>query len=281
MLSCGYKASNFVMPSSNRKAKRSPEVIHSRCKETYIKGAVMKIHNHVLLGAVFLVLVGCASYTTPGGGVRLGQLADSDINELMAKQPAATFPANIAVARVQAPGYQSYKVSSFGTGRYSVVTTREVETEEDFERLSKLPDVAGIAPLNRILLPSYLDSVKALREASARLRADILLIYTFDTTFHAGEQKFAPLNVISLGFLKNKKVTVTTTASAALFDVRTEYLYGLSEATAMESKQASVWSTSDAVDDLRVSTEKEAFHNLLLEIEKTWSGIRAQYAGTQ
>ena len=197
----------------------------------------------------------------------------------MSKEPAASFPANISVARIQAPGYQSYKVSSFGTGRYSVVTTREVETEEDFERLSKLPEVAGIAPLNRILLPSNLDSVKSLREASARLKADILLIYTFDTSFHAGEQKFAPLNVITLGFLKNKEVTVTTTVSAAFFDVRTEYLFGLSEATSKESKNSSVWSTSDVVDDMRVTTEKAAYQKLLPEIEKTWLRITSQYSG--
>jgi hypothetical protein len=202
-------------------------------------GVQMKIYKAVML-SLAITLSGCASYTTPGGSVQLSQLADSDINELMSKKPAASFPANISVARVQAPGYQSYKVNSFGTGRYSVITTREVESDEDFIRLSKLPQLAGIAPLNRILLPVDLDSVKALREASARLKADILLIYTFDTTFHAGEQKFAPLNVISLGFLKNKQVTVTTTVSAAFFDVRTEYLYGLSEATAQEVKSASV-----------------------------------------
>lgn len=225
-----------------------------------------------------LFLGGCAShYTTPGGSVQLSQLAENDINELMSKEPAASFPANISIARVQAPGYKSYKVGSFGTGRYSVVTTRDVETDQDFERLSKLPKVEGLAPLNRILLPTNLDSIKALREASARLKADILLIYTFDTSFHAGEQKFAPLNVISLGFLKNKKVTVTTTVSAAFFDVRTEYLFGLSEATARESKSASVWSESSAVDDMRVSTEKEAFQKLLTEIEKTWSQIITQY----
>lgn len=228
-----------------------------------------------LIVLVFILFLGgCASsYTTPGGSVQLSKLADKDINELMSKEPAASFPANISVARVQAPGYQSYKVSSFGTGRYSVVTTREVETDQDFERLSKLPKVEGIALLNRILLPTNLDSVKALREASARLKADILLIYTFDTSLHAGEQKFAPLNVISLGFLKNKEVTVTTTVSAAFFDVRTEFLFGLSEATARESKHASVWSTSSAVDDMRVSTEKEAFQKLLTEIEKTWTQI--------
>ena len=238
----------------------------------------MKIFIIVVLGAL-LLLGGCASYTTPGGSVQLSSLAETDINELMSKEPAASFPANISVARIQAPGYQSYKVSSFGTGRYSVVTTREVETEEDFERLSKLPQVAGIAPLNRILLPSNLDSVKSLREASARLKADILLIYTFDTSFHAGEQKFAPLNVITLGFLKNKEVTVTTTVSAAFFDVRTEYLFGLSEATSKESKNSSVWSTSDVVDDMRVTTEKAAFQKLLPEIEKTWLRITSQYSG--
>jgi hypothetical protein len=240
-------------------------------------GVLMKISRIVVLGTI-LILGGCASYTTPGGSVQLSELAETDINELMSKEPAANFPANISIARVQAPGYQSYKVGSFGTGRYSVVTTREVESEEDFKRLSSLPDVAGIAPLNRILLPSNLDSVKSLREASARLKADILLIYTFDTSFHAGEQKFAPLNVISLGFLKNKEVTVTTTVSAAFFDVRTEYLFGLSEATAKESNNSSVWSTSDAVDDMRVTTEKAAFQKLLPEIEKTWSGIITLYA---
>lgn len=234
--------------------------------------------NRLAIIALLLILAGCASYTTPGGGVQLSELADADINALMAMEPAAAFPANIAVARVQASGYQSYGVDSFGNGRYSVVTTREVEADADFETLAGMPQVAGIAPLNRILLPVNLNSVKALREASARLKADVLMIYTFDTAFHAGEQKFAPLNVVSLGFLKNKDVFVTTTVSAAFFDVRTEYLFGLAEATARESKSASVWSTSDAVDDLRVATEQAAFQKLIPEIEKTWAGIVAQYA---
>ena len=238
----------------------------------------MNVLKRLLIGCV-IILSGCASYyTTPGGSVHISNLADAGINELMSKEPAASFPANISVARIQASGYQSQRVESFGSGRYSVVTTREVESEQDFERLAKLPEVTGIAPLNRILLPANLGSLKELREASARLKADILLVYTFDTSFHAGEQKFAPLNVISLGFLKNKTVTVTTTVSAAYFDVRTEYLFGVAEATTSASKKASVWSSSDAVDDLRVSTEKEAFQKLLPEIEKTWAGIVSEYA---
>ncbi|WP_026160682.1 hypothetical protein [Teredinibacter turnerae] len=238
----------------------------------------MKVFRMLGLSVV-LALVGCAaSYTTPGGSVQISQIADADIGDLMSKEPAAKFPANIAIARIQAPGYQSYKVSSYGTGRYSVVTTREVESNEAYKKLNSLPQVQGVAPLNRILLPSNLDSIKSLREAAARLNADILLIYTFDTSFHVGGQSYAPLNAISLGFLKNKEVAVTTTVSAAFFDVRTEYLFGLSEATAKESKNSSVWSTSSDVDDMRVSTEKSAFEQLIPEIEKTWSGIIKQYA---
>ena len=227
---------------------------------------------------VLIFISGCANYTTPGAGVQLSQLADTDINELLAKKPVATFPVNIAVARIQAPEYVTYRVKSYGTGRYSVVTTREVETEEDFNKLAQLEQVSGIASINKILLPTNLDSIKALRLAAARLKTDILLIYTFDTSFHAGEQSFAPLNVISLGFLKNKEVSVTTTVSAAFFDVRNEYLYAIAETTAKESKNASVWSTAAAVDDMRVLTEKEAFKQLIPEIEAAWQNIIKQYA---
>lgn len=235
--------------------------------------------NGIFLALLALALPGCsANYTTPGGSVPLADLAETDINEMLTREPAARFPANIAVARVQAPGYESHGNSSYGTGRYSVVTTRDVEGDDDFERLAAMPKVAGMGPLNRILLPTKLDSIKALRTAAARLKADILLIYTFDTSFRVGEQHFRALNVIALGFLPNKKVAVTTTASAALFDVRTEFLYGLAEATAQESRYASAWGSADAVDDLRVKAEHEAFKSLVPEIEKTWSGIIKEHA---
>lgn len=238
------------------------------------------------MGGLFLLLLlavivsGCASYTTPGGSVKLADLAETDINELLATKPTASFPARIAVARVQAPGYASQTGSGFGTGRYSVVTTRDVEGEENFKRMEAMPMVAGFGPLNRILLPTELDSVKALRTAAARLKADVLLIYTFDTSFRVGAQHFGPVNVIALGLLPNKEVAVTTTASAAFFDVRTEFLYGLAEASARESRYASVWSSGDAVDELRVATERKAFEALVPEIEKAWVGIVREHAGT-
>ena len=227
--------------------------------------------------AMLLGLNGCASYTTPGAGVQLTQLADADINELMAKQPAAKFPARIAFTRLQASGYSAYGTESYGNGAFSVVTAREMENEADFMKLGQMEGVAGVAPLNRILLPAQLLSIKDLRLAAARLQTDMLLVYTFDTSFHVGSQHFAPLNAIALGFLENKEVTVTTTASAALFDVRTEFLYGVAESTAQQSGMSSLWSEESEVDDLRKKAEQAAFKSLVPEMAKTWQRLVKQY----
>jgi hypothetical protein len=237
------------------------------------------------LSTVLLLLgPGCASYVTPGGGVEITQLTtspDRNINELMAIEPAANFPASIVIARVQATGYKNHRNESFGEGRFSVVTSHDVEKEEDYQRIASMPMVKTAGPINRMLLPTQLDTIQSLRTAAARLRADILLLYTFDTTFHVGAQQFRPLNVIALGFLSNKEVTVSTTASAVFFDVRTEFLYGLAEATARESQYSSMWGNSDVVDDLRVATEAQAFHLLTAEIEKTWDGIIKTYTNNK
>ena len=224
------------------------------------------------------VISGCATYTTPGGSVPISSLAEADINTLMARQPQAVFPAHIVVARIQAPQYRSPRVEGYGSGRYSVLTTRDIETEADFEFLSQLPMIAALAPINRLLLPPKLDTIKDLRTAAARARADILLVYGLDTSFNVGTRKYAPLNVISLGFLKNQEATVTTTASAVFFDVRTEFVYGFAETTARESESVSLWNSAATVDELRVRAEQKVFHQLISELEKNWDSILKRYA---
>lgn len=194
----------------------------------------------------------------------------------MASQPAANFPANLALVRIQSSGYQSEKTYGYGQGRYSAVFVRDAETESYIRQVNDMQGIRAVAPINIMLLPQKLDSLLSLREAAARLKADILLVYTFDTAFHIGEQKLAPLNTVLLGMLSNKKVTVNTTVSAAFYDVRTAYLYGIAESTVEDSKYSSVWSESNAVDDLRVTNEKLALKNLVGEIQKTWQGILKQ-----
>lgn len=238
-----------------------------------------------LLAAVCVLLTvsGCASYTTPGAGVSVGNLsqADADIGEILQRQPAATFPARLAVARVQASGYYSRSNGNcYGSGQYCVLTTRDVETEKDFERLSKTPMVSAVALMSRVILPSKLESTKELRRAAASLKTDLLLVYSVDTGFNIENTDVGPLAVLSLGFLPTKKARVTSTASAAIYDVRTGFLYGVSEATATEEQRGTFWSSSEAVDNARMRAEAEAFKKLVGELEVLSANVVRQHAPT-
>jgi hypothetical protein len=229
----------------------------------------------MLFFGVALVLSGCATYQTPGAGIAVGHLAgvDEDIAEVMLREPLSTFPARLAVVRVQSPGYSRTNDSCYGRGRYCVVTARDIESEEDFGRLSMLPEVAGVAPLGRMLLPEQLDGVKDLRLAAAHLKTDILLVYSLDTRFHVENTDVGPLAVVTLGFIRDRNARISTTAAAALFDVRSGFVYGVAEATARQDQRASIWSTGSAIDNARQKTEVESFQLLLDEIEKLWRDI--------
>ena len=234
----------------------------------------------LLAGSVLLLasVYGCAHYRTPGGGVSIPAITDSTVAEALSREPAARFPANIVVARVQASGYESASGRGYGTGRYSVLTTRDIETEEDFAQLASLPGVAGVGPLNRLLLPPDLLSTKELREAAAQLRGDIVLLYTIDTQFHTQHKLIAPLQVVTLGIFASDKSRIVTTCAAALIDVRTGFVYGVAEGTATDTRRSSAWNTEDALDTARLKTERDAFSAALKEVAKTWSAINAEYS---
>jgi len=228
------------------------------------------------------VLAGCATYTTPGPGVSIANLsrADADIGELLKAEPASPFPARMAVARIQASGYSSPTNRCYGTGQYYVVTTRDIEPEETFDRITRLPQLEGLALMNRLLLSPNFKSMKDLRLAAASLKTDLLLVYSLDTGFNIDSVDVGPLGLITLGFLPNKKAKVTATASAAIFDVRTGFIYGVAEATSVEEQRATFWSTKEAIDAARQEAEKSAFQRLVGEIEKLWGGVIAAHART-
>src|SRR4051812_33178860 len=242
----------------------------------------------VLLAMLSLVASGCggAHYATPGRGANLQELTadapravqqgDPSIIAAMGTQPLAKFPTGIAAVRIQAPGYESKTAKGWGEGRYSIVTTRDVEAPADVGRLAKLPMVSGVGPINRLLLPTHLETDRELREAAARMHADVLLLYTLDTTFIV-EDKAAPLTVVSLGLSPNKQAKVLCTASALLMDTRNGYLYGVAEATDRQDQFTSSWTSSTAVDQTRRRTETKAFGKLVGELQKTWVGVVQTY----
>lgn len=239
----------------------------------------------ILLLTLAALFTGCASYATPGRPADMAlfgasendreQLTDVSIRAKLTRKPLAQFPAAIAVVHVQGSGYRARNATTYGHGAYTVVTSRESKTEQHLQRLTQLPLVSAVAPVNRLLLPAHLQSDRELRSAAASLHADITLVYTLDTTFRIGDMD-SPVDVITLGFLPSKRAYVTTTASAAFLDTRNGYVYGVAEATATHSQMANNWTSEQAVDQSRQQAESKAMEKLIDEIEKTWSNIIRQ-----
>ena len=242
----------------------------------------VKIMKTTISTLLFIILLSsCATkYTTPGSEVKISALADEDIAKVLTNKPSAEFPVNIAVARIQAPNYSNFLYNSrqaVPNGNFSMILTREPNEEYTIKELAKLKGIKQISPFNRLLLPYNYQSIKDLRLAAAKMKAQMLLVYTFDTEFSVDAKNYGPQNVFALGYLKNKELKVRTTSSVALFDVQTEYLYGLAEATAEKTKKSNIWKENQEVDNLRVESEKESFENLSREIEKMWKEVYDEY----
>jgi len=249
--------------------------------------------------AATLVLgTGCQSYTVPGRAADLSQFAldgqgDSraaqtlGVEELLARQPMASFPTTLAVVRVQAPGYgrnpwgnSSGQVTTFGDGAFTVVTSRGPGEEEALQRLTKLPQVASVAAVNGLLVPARLDSELDLRRIGAQLHSDLMLFYTLDTTAET-HQRWTFVNVVagiaSLGLLTRQDTRLAATAAAILVDTRTGYVYGTAESTARREPAHSLYGADDELEKERLKVEGEALAHLSENLERTWTGVLAAY----
>ena len=237
--------------------------------------------------AAGLFVGGCMSYVAPGAvadfhamGISktaADNLSDTDVEMAMNRKPAAAFPPSIVLARVQGQDYSSMTNRGYGRGRYTIITTRDVEKDEDIARLEKLPMIRSLGTLNRLVLPSELNNERDLRIAAANAQADILVLYTFDTHFQKGDTTIPALGVITLGLFPNEVQRATSTASAAFIDTRTGFIYGLCEATAKRERLSNACGSESALDTARRYAEEDAFHALVGQMEGTWKGIVAQY----
>jgi hypothetical protein len=238
-----------------------------------------------------VLLTGCrASYTTPGGPAdfrALGitaqhadALTDGDIRERLDRKPAASFPATVAVIRVQDGRYRSYSLSDHDVvyrGEFSIITKRDVEESIDMATLRALPGLRDIASLNRMVMPALVRTEKDLRLAAADVRADILFVYTFDTRF--GSKTLVPLlGTITLGLFPAEQARVSTTCSGAFIDTRTGYIYGLVEASDDADQLANLWTSKDAVDQSRRRAETRAFKAMVGQAMETWTKIVGEYS---
>ncbi len=238
--------------------------------------------KRIMLAMACLALLGaCATYyTTPAGGVSLASISEKDgeIADAFKREPAMSFPARLAVARVAASGYRSMTNEGYGSGAFSVVTVRDIESDGAVTTLQAMPNIAGVAPLTRIMLPSSLQSTRDLRESAAQLRADAILIYTLDTSFRTESTQIGPLQTIALGMFSTENAIVTSTCSFVIMDVRTGFIYGTGETTAREEQRSNLWGTQDAADKARQAAESRAFDDGIVEVGKLWKSIVLEHA---
>ena len=151
--------------------------------------------------------------------------------------------------------------------------TRDVEPDEAFARLQKLPDVNGVAPIGRMLVPVNANSIKDLRSPAAKLHADMVLVYSVDTSLYIDGKQLGPLSMISLGLIPNQEAHVTTTVAGMLVDVRTGYTYGTTEASDTQEQKTAVWATEMAIEKARAKAETNAFEGFVGEFEELWGGV--------
>lgn len=241
---------------------------------------IIRLHAFV---SVFTLacLAGCATYIPPGSKADLQAFAPANIREGFEAKATSPFPASIAAVRVQASAYTNQYLQqnggTYGVGRYTVITTREVEDQAQFDRVAHMPQVAGLVSINRMLLPAKLEGDREIREAAARLQADLVFLYTFDTAFFDTDLA-KPLTVITLGLSPTRKLFVTTTASALLMDTRTGYVYSAYEVTQKADTLSTSWGSRDAADERRRRNEREAFSKLMDEFVASWPKLLERYA---
>jgi hypothetical protein len=234
----------------------------------------------LILGTA-IVISGCATYIPPGAKADLQAFAPPDIQAGFAAKPTNPFPASIAVVRVQAPTYTNYYLrqngGSYGSGRYSVILAKEEDEDSQLERVTKLQQVAGLVSISRLLLPQRLDDDKEIRGAASRLQADLVFLYTFDTSFLDTDMA-KPLSVITLGLSPTRRISAVTTCSALLMDTRTGYIYSAYEATERKQTLSTSWGSRDTADETRREIEQEAFKKLIDDLTTSWPKLLERYA---
>ena len=253
----------------------------------------------LLAGVVGLVLCAssCQSYTVPGRAAdmglftRAGELdpvretderssAETPLAEILARAPMAAFPTALAVARVQGSGYRSEASwQAVGSGSYALISSRDEGEHAVLAKLDAWSQVSGVVGLNRLLVPEQLETDVELRKAAAQLHADMLLVYTLDTSLETHNRSVL-LTILSLGIAPTYEARVRTTASAILLDTRTGYVYGAAEVTTGDEERTSEWNYywgDDVPEEFR-DTERDAIVKLAGELERTWIDILATYA---
>lgn len=231
------------------------------------------------------ILTGCAasdSYLTPSEPANLSSFTDAPITPNSANaanaansanpgkpdytsaidanfksQPAARFPARIALMQVQHNQFSSAGAAVSLPQKESLAAVEKHLTDKKV--------ITGIANLNNLLIDKNAPESQSIRLAASRVKADILVLYTLDTKSLTKDFEVGPLNLLLLGFVPNRNVTLNCKASAVVIDVRSGFVYGLTEADGSDWGIATVWNESSTTTRCSANAENQALTQLWIK----------------
>lgn len=241
----------------------------------------MKSTPLFLFLAASMLLSGCASYVnSPAGRAYADSRREAFSHPLIARaynaKPTAHFPATVALAPQDHAATQEL---------------RALDATNKLDALKSLPKLGRIVNLSSLVFsdtdgeipgrdgkpaPIWNKSDVLLREAAARLHADMVLLLKFETSITNGKV-FRPLGTLSLGLFPNDRSEIITTALAAVVDTRTGYVYGTAERSAGRTCHAMTWDDETSNRATR-RTQSDAMAKLLGEFPALWDGIVAKHA---
>ncbi len=230
---------------------------------------------------VLLSLTGCASYRGPGLGLASNELLEVKVfgdETALSLQPAAMLPVRMVMVRMQRAGYPTINEPCRGSGRYCVLTVRDIESDAELARIADLPQVASLIPLPARLVPTTIRSVADLRMAMIDEHiGDIVLFYSIDT------QSNAPQDGGSLSRLRqsllSSSVTLKSRVSATLTDIRSGFVYLQGDVELTEELAGGIaWTRPDTANRARQATEGRAFATMIGYIEQHWGEVIAPLA---
>lgn len=244
---------------------------------------------HALLPVVasLVALASCgatrSTYVPPSRGADLQAIAPqsagrADIEEILSRKPTGEWPAVIAAVRVQSHFENGASRSETRIVPAQVVSgVREIETDEQLARLGALPNVRGVALASPLLFAGAIDDDLDLRAGAAAMHADLLLVYTLNTTIRQ-EDDSPILRIFTPGIAPTVQESVTATAQSILLDVRTGAFLGAAEATERGERRLSSALHDDSGERRYLELEREAFQKLVGAFESTWPAVVERFA---
>lgn len=208
-----------------------------------------------LASGLLLSLTSCGSiYQTPSHPANLNKVNHSGVQSAKSARPSAKFPVTIVFA------------STFND------PDRGVEKGIDFSKLEQEQGIHRVISMNPLLRTPSTNSLDELRVMAAKTHADMVFVYRVDTHVESREL-LRPLRILTLGLIRNEKLSADSIASGILIDVNTGFVYASYEKRLSKSGFADSVINSQGSLSLKTKIGREAFHQLVQEFSKDWPSL--------